>query len=104
MYGRTRRLSAREAYAMIKGNHQVMILDVRSPSEFKTGRIKGAISLPDYDIFRRAKTLIPNLNTLILVYCKSGSRSHEALYDLMDMGYTNVFDFGGITSWPYEKE
>ena len=39
---------------------------------------------------------------MILIYCRSGRRSADAANDLIDMGYTNVYDFGGIIDWPYE--
>ena len=38
----------------------------------------------------------------ILVYCRSGNRSRQAANKLLDLGFTNVKDFGGIIDWPYE--
>jgi rhodanese-related sulfurtransferase len=87
----------------MRANPNAIILDVRTAQEFATGKIPGAILLPDFDIRERAARVIPNKNALILVYCRSGARSREAAYELISMGYTNVFDFGGINSWPYER-
>jgi len=100
----SRRISATEAREMMRRNPNAIILDVRTTQEFSTGRVKGAISLPDYAIRDRAGTVIPGYDALVLVYCRSGNRSRAAMYDLLSMGYTNVYDFGGITSWPYETE
>ncbi|MCL2215542.1 MAG: rhodanese-like domain-containing protein [Defluviitaleaceae bacterium] len=101
---RSRTISASQAREIMKNNPGAIILDVRTPQEFATGRIRGARSLPDYSVLDGAKKMIPNLNALILVYCRSGMRSRSAMYDLLSLGYTNVYDFGGILNWPYEKE
>ena len=45
---------------------------------------------------------LPNLNQIILVYCCSGRRSKEASQKLADIGYTNVYEFGGINTWTGE--
>lgn len=97
-----RRITAMEAHTMMKRNPSAIILDVRSAYEFSTGRIPGATLLSDYDIPDNARRVLPNLNALILVYCKAGSRSRAAARQLVSMGYTNVYDFGGINTWPYE--
>jgi len=103
-YGRNRVISASQAREMMKSNPNAVILDVRTKQEFSKERIPGAVSLPDYAIPDRATKLIPNFETVILIYCRSGARSRSALYDLLALGYTNVYDFGGIINWPYEKE
>ncbi|MCL2387864.1 MAG: rhodanese-like domain-containing protein [Defluviitaleaceae bacterium] len=99
-----RRISAQEAREKMRANPNAVILDVRTAREFATGKVAGAILLPDYAIRDKAHTVLPNKNALILVYCHSGQRSHEAVYELISMGYTNVYDFGGINVWPYERE
>ena len=96
------RITAIEAHTMMKRYPSAIILDVRSEYEFSTGRIPGAILLPDYDIEDKARYVLPSLNALILVYCKAGSRSRAAARQLVSMGYTNVYDFGGINTWPYD--
>ena len=96
-----RRLTAAEAHTIMKRDPSVIILDVRTQQEYATGRIPGAVLLPDYDIQDKARTLLPNKNALILIYCKAGSRSRSACSLLLSMGYTNVYDFGGINTWPY---
>ena len=103
MQGRKKiRISAADAYTIIKRDPSAIILDVRTEHEYATGRIPGAILLPDYDIHDKARRVLPNFKALILVYCKSGARSRAATSLLVSMGYTNVYDFGGINTWPYE--
>lgn len=96
------KISASEASEMIKNNPDCIIVDCRTPPEYASGRIPGAISLPDYEIRDAAKFVLPDKDALILVYCRSGLRSRDAVCELISMGYTKVYDFGGIISWPYE--
>jgi len=103
-YNRTITITPSQALAKMRENQNAVILDVRTPDEFAQARIPGAILLPDYDIEERASYVLPDKNALILVYCRSGRRSLDAVYLLISMGYTNVYDFGGINSWPYDRE
>ncbi len=79
-----------------------VIVDVRRIDEFETGHIPGAICIPNEDIIDTMPEALPDLNQIILVYCRSGRRSKEAAQKLYDMGYTNVFEFGGIIDWTGE--
>jgi len=95
------RISPSEALAKIEAGN-ILIVDVRSQAEFETGHIEGAIVLPDSDIRGKAAQIIPSKDQIILVYCRSGARSQAAARTLIDMGYQQVYDFGGIINWPYE--
>ena len=97
------RITASEAREMMRKNPNAIILDVRTPDEFATGKIPGATLMPNYTIRERAGTVLPDKNALILVYCRSGIRSRDAVYEMIAMGYTNIFDFGGINAWPFER-
>jgi len=97
-----KRISASQARGVMQRYPNAIVLDVRSEREFADGHIPGAILLPDYDIPYMVESVIPDLNALILVYCRSGARSRNATELLVSMGYVNVYDFGGINSWPYE--
>ena len=81
---------------------EYILLDVRTDEEFREGHISGAILIPDYEIAVRAESEFPDKDVIILVYCRSGRRSALAAQALSDMGYSNIFDFGGIIDWPYE--
>ena len=84
---------------------EVIILDVREPDEFDAGHIPGAILLPVGTITAdTAAAVIPELDSTVLVYCRSGNRSKTASQALVDLGYTKVYEFGGINTWPYEVE
>jgi len=99
-----RRITAAEAYEMIGNEKTFILLDVRTMEEHQEGRIPGSILIPDFEIESRAESELPDKDALILVYCRSGRRSQSAAIELVAMGYTNVYDFGGITDWPFEIE
>lgn len=96
------KISAVEAKAILDGDLPFILLDVRTEAEFLEKRIAGAILIPDDEIASRAEQELPEKDALILVYCRSGRRSAQAAAALASMGYTNVYDFGGILDWPYE--
>ncbi|MGI5172603.1 rhodanese-like domain-containing protein [Treponema sp. OMZ 840] len=94
-------ISAQEAKArMDKGG--VIIVDVRTQAEYDSGHIPGAIVIPNETIGSSRPAQLPDLNAEILVYCRSGARSRNAAGKLAALGYTAIYDFGGIISWPYE--
>lgn len=96
-----KKISAKEAKSIID-NEDVIILDVRTQEEYNGGHIENAILLPVAEIDNKAEEVLPDKDAKILVYCRSGNRSATATKNLIKMGYTNVFDFGGIIDWPYE--
>ena len=88
---------------MDSGN--VIVLDVREQDEYNTGHISGAVLFPLGTInAQTAERVIPSKNADVLVYCRSGNRSKKASTALAKLGYTNVYEFGGITTWPYGVE
>lgn len=95
-------ISQEEAWHMMN-TRQVVILDVREQNEFDAGHIPGAVLLPVGTITAEtASTVIPDLDSVVLVYCRSGNRSKTASKALAELGYTEVYEFGGINTWPYE--
>lgn len=83
----------------------VLVLDVREQSEYDAGHIPDAVLLPVNDIDEEtAADVIPEKDTTVLVYCRSGSRSKTAAGKLAELGYTEIYEFGGINTWPYEVE
>ena len=84
---------------------EAIVLDVREQDEFDAGHIPGAVLLPVGTITKdTAATVIPELDSVVLVYCRSGNRSKKASQALVDLGYTGIYEFGGINTWPYEVE
>ena len=83
---------------------EVIILDVREQAEYDSGHIPGAVLLPVGTIDETtAAEVIPEKDSTVLVYCRSGNRSKTASSTLAELGYTNIYEFGGINTWPYDK-
>lgn len=95
-------ITAEAAKALMDSEENYMVLDVRTPEEYKEGHIAGAVLIPYDEIKDRADEVLPDKDMLILVYCRSGRRSKIAAQALAELGYTNVKEFGGIIDWPYE--
>lgn len=84
---------------------EVIVLDVREQNEYDSGHIPGAVLLPVGTIDEdTAAAVIPEKDSTVLVYCCSGNRSKTASSALAELGYTNIYEFGGINTWPYEIE
>ena len=96
------KITAQEAKEIIDREEPYLLLDVRTEQEHSEIRIDGSILIPVADITERALGIIPDKNMVILVYCRSGARSATASETLAKMGYTRVYDIGGIIDWPYE--
>jgi len=79
-----------------------IIVDVRRQDEYDTGHIPGAICIPNESIGQEPPAELPDKDQVILVYCRSGRRSKEAAQKLANMGYINVYEFGGIIDWTGE--
>ena len=94
-------ISAAEGKAMLAEQPDVLLLDVRTPQEFDTGHIEGAILLPYDEIPLRLDDVLADKDAPIIIYCRSGRRSAIAADLLVKAGYSQVYDMGGIISWPY---
>ena len=97
-------IAQEEAKEMMTKNDGHVIVDVRRQDEYDEGHIPGAILIPNESITDKQPEQLPDLNQVILIYCRSGRRSKEASQKLADIGYTNIYEFGGINTWPYEVE
>ena len=95
-------ISQDEAMKMMQEQTDYLIVDVRRPDEFAEGHIAGAVNVPNETIEDEAPEALPDKEQTLLVYCRSGNRSKEASQKLADMGYTNVYEFGGINTWKGE--
>ena len=96
------KITAEQAKARMDSGDEIIILDVRTQEEYDAGHIAGAILIPNETIIDTKPDLLPDLDAEILVYCRSGNRSAQSAKKLLAIGYTNVYDFGGIIDWPYE--
>ena len=95
-------ISMEEAVAMMEKETDYIILDVRTAEEFAQKHIPGAINIPNETIGSEELAELPDKNQLILVYCRSGNRSKQASEKLAALGYTKIYEFGGINDWTGE--
>ena len=97
-----KQITQEEAKEMMAKDDGHIIVDVRRQDEYDEGHIPGAVLIPNESITDKRPEELPDLNQIILVYCRSGRRSKEASQKLADIGYTNVYEFGGINTWTGE--
>ena len=97
-------ITAEEAKRIMNTKEGYIILDVRTQEEYDQGHIPGAIVISHEEIAEKAEEVLTDKDQLILVYCRSGRRSKIAAEALVELGYTNIKEFGGIIDWPYEVE
>ena len=97
-------ITAEEAKQIMDNEEGYIILDVRTQEEYDEGHIPGAVVISHEEIAEKAEGVLTDKDQLILVYCRSGRRSKIAAEALVELGYTNIKEFGGITDWPYEVE
>jgi rhodanese-related sulfurtransferase len=95
-------ISQEEAREMMARDGGQIIVDVRRQDEYDSGHIPGAVLIPNESISGQKPEQLPDLNQIILIYCRSGRRSREAAQKLADIGYTNIYEFGGIIDWTGE--
>ena len=97
-------ISQDEAMKMMQEESGYLIVDVRRPDEFAESHIAGAVNVPNETIEDELPEALPDREQMLLIYCRTGRRSKEASQKLADMGYTNVYEFGGINTWEGETE
>ena len=97
-------ITQEEAKQILDTTNGYILLDTRTQEEYDQSHIPGALLIPHTEIAQRAADELPDKDQVILVYCRSGNRSKQASEALAELGYTNVKEFGGINTWPYEVE
>ena len=97
-----RQISMEEGKRIMVTENNYVILDVRRKDEYSEGHIPGAICIPNESIGTDEIPELSDKDQLILVYCRSGNRSKQAAQKLVQLGYTNVVEFGGILDWDGE--
>ena len=99
-------VSMEEGLKLMASDKDFILLDVRTPEEFVGGHIPGALQLTNETFTKQdAEKLLKNKSQTIYVYCRSGRRSKQSSQKLIDFGYTNVIEIGGILDYngPVEK-
>ena len=104
MIGKTTyiQIDQEKAKEMMAVNDGHVIVDVRRADEYAAGHIPGAILIPNESIGTEKPEQLSDKDQIILIYCRSGNRSKQAAQKLADMGYTNIYEFGGINTWTGE--
>lgn len=82
-----------------------VLLDVRTEDEYAIEHAAGAVLLPledmdDTDI----ENTLPDMDTPILLYCRTGRRAALAAAKLEELGYEKIYNLGGLNGWPYGME
>lgn len=95
------KITAEEAKERLDANSDAVIVDVRTPEEHAAEPDRRLDQRPERVDRRRAARAAADLDAEILVHCRTGVRSRQAAEKLVALGYTNVYDFGGIVDWPY---
>lgn len=92
-------ISQDRAKEMMSVNDGHIVIDCRRMDEYVSGHIPEAVCIPNESIFKETGTKLPDKEQIILIYCRTGRRSKEAARKLVDLGYVNVYEFGGILEW-----
>ena len=95
-------IDGQSALDMMNNEADYIIIDVRTESEYQQGHIKNAINIPNESIDESVSEILTNKDQLLLVYCRSGNRSKQASEKLAKLGYSNIYEFGGISDFPGE--
>ena len=93
-----KQISQEEAKEMMSRDDGHVIVDVRRQDEYAAGHIPGAILIPNESIGCDSPEALPDYDQIILIYCRTGNRSKQASEKLAAMGYTNIYEFGGINT------
>ena len=76
----------------------VKVVDVRTPAEFATGHVPGAINIPHDQMAARAGEIGPP-STPVLLYCRTGPRTKPATEALREKGFTTIYDMKAYSRW-----
>lgn len=87
---------------MMDNGDDMILVDVRTVKEYNNEYIEGAINIPVETLTDEKPAQLPDTDAIIILYCRTGARSKDAAQKLTTLGYTNVYDMGGIVDWPYE--
>ena len=91
----TKGINMQELNYMMEEYINIILLDVRSPQEFNENHLYRAILLPEYELEYKIEQIVPNKESAIIAYCRSGIRSTRAIQTLENLGYRNLYYLKG---------
>jgi len=94
-------LTPKQAKERLDKEKDIIVLDVRTPEEYEKGHLPNDILIPLTELETEAAKKLPDKDVPIFIYCARGNRSRAAAKKLIFLGYTEVFNIGGINEWPY---
>ena len=97
-------MTMEQAKTELDKDKSIILIDVRTLEEYNTGHITGSLSIPVETIMINNNKLPSDKNAKIFIYCQSGNRSKKASEKMVNLGYENVYNIGGIIDWKYETE
>lgn len=97
-------ISQEEAITMMEESSNYLVVDVRTQEEYDEGHIPEAVCIPNETIEKEPPEELGDYEQILFIYCRTGRRSREAAQKLADMGYAQVYEMGGINTWPGEIE
>lgn len=97
-----KKITMDEAADLMEKEKNYIIVDVRTREEYEVQHIPGAVNIPNETIGKETVPELEDKTQMILVYCRSGNRSKQASEKLVQLGYENVIEFGGIIDWKGE--
>jgi len=96
------KISPTDAKKRLDTEKGIVLLDVRTRNEYLEKHIPKSTLISLDVLEKEASRKLSAKDTEIFVYCRSGSRSSVAVKTLLKLGYTHVYNLGGIMRWPYE--
>jgi rhodanese-related sulfurtransferase len=94
------KMTHQQAIDAMTQDASIVLVDVRTPQEYASGYVEGAINIPLDTIEDNFENIIASKDTRLFIICRSGNRSAEAAQILKKLGYTNITDIGGVINWP----
>lgn len=94
-YCKVNEVDYENAKVILKNDKEAILLDVRSPQEYKEEHLEGSINIPLYDLSKMSENTIKSKECTIVVYCQSGNRSRKAVDILSNQGYESLYNIKG---------
>ena len=92
-------LTVSQARQLLMEDRRAVLVDTRSPEEYRRGTLPGSVSIPEAELDRRAAALLRDKTAPVLVFCRTGAHSWRSAQRLAELGYTRVYDAGGYLEW-----